>query len=296
MNSFKVVLVVISLTVFSLAEGLTNPFLWKVEKGGQSSYLFGTMHLPSSELSKLPKEVKDAINSCDGVRTEIDMSFMNQLGAAKLMLREDGKTLKMVLPPKLYTRTQEYFQTINPALNLEPFAQMKVWALSAVLVMIKEQIKNPTARAIDEVIFSYAKELKKDVAGIETIKEQVGFFDEFTEQEQIAMLESTLEYLEKNKDYSDKMKKLYLSGDEKSLVDFSNEQLSDKKYEKLEKKFMEILLYNRNEVMAKRIDALLQKDSKKSYFFAFGVLHFLDKKSVIINLKKLGYRVNREGK
>jgi uncharacterized protein YbaP (TraB family) len=218
---------------------------------------------------------------------------MNQLGAAKLMLREDGKSLKNILPKELYHRTEKYLQTISPALNLEPFGQMKIWALSAIVVMLKEQMKNPTLKAIDEVIFTYGKEQNKSVTGIETVEEQVAVFDQFTLTEQILMLESTLEYLEKNKNYSEVMKKLYLRGDEKGLVDFANEQLEDKKYEKLEEKFMEILLYNRNQIMANRIDELLKKDIKKSYFFAFGALHFLDKKSVIENLENRGYKVSR---
>jgi uncharacterized protein YbaP (TraB family) len=293
MSSFKIILVFVVLNVTLVAETFNKPFLWEVEKGGKTSYLFGTMHLPSKELSELPMVVKDAIKSCDGVRTEIDMSFMNQLGAAKLMLREDGKSLKNILPKELYHRTEKYLQTISPALNLEPFGQMKIWALSAIVVMLKEQMKNPTLKAIDEIIFTYGKEQNKSVTGIETVEEQVAIFDQFTLTEQILMLESTLEYLEKNKNYSELMKKLYLRGDEKGLVDFANEQLEDKKYEKLEEKFMEILLYNRNQIMANRIDELLKKDIKQSYFFAFGALHFLDKKSVIENLENRGYKVSR---
>jgi uncharacterized protein YbaP (TraB family) len=251
------------------------------------------MHLPSPELSVLPLVVKNAINSCKGVRTEIDMSFANQLKSMPLMLRKDGKTLKDILSKEIYSRTEKYIQTISPALNLKPFSKMKVWVISSIVVMLKDQMKNPTLKAIDEVIFNYAKEQNKTVAGIESIGEQFGFFDQLTLNEQIQMLESTMEYLEKHKNYSETMKKLYLQGDSKALVDFTNEQLADEKYKKLEDKFMEIFLYSRNKVMAERIDKLLNEDSKQSYFFAFGVLHFLDKKSVIKELEKRGYKVSR---
>jgi uncharacterized protein YbaP (TraB family) len=56
---------------------------------------------------------------------------------------------------------------------------------------------------------------------------------------------------------------------------------------------MEVLLYNRNKVMAKRIDGLLKSNPTRSYFFAFGTMHFLDKGSVVKHLKEKGYVVKR---
>lgn len=270
-----------------------NPFLWKIEKGTQTSYLFGTIHVPAPELTNLPKQLRDAIERSDGVRTEIDMNFMNQLKISQLMLRKDGKHLNMLLSKKLYARTEKYLQTISPALNLTPFAQLKVWALSATIGLLEDQLKHPTLTVIDDTIFTYAKGHNKSVGGVETIDEQVGYFDTFTLNEQILMLESTLDFLEKDREYMKKMKSFYIQGNGKALLDYVNQQFDDGKYRALETKFMEELLYKRNLLMAKRIDTLLKKDLQKTYLFAFGVMHFLDKKSVIEYLESYGYKVTR---
>jgi len=294
MKIIKVVLALVVLTLSLTAEEiLKNPFLWKVEKNNQTSYLFGTIHVPAPELSVLPTKVKKAIDSCDGVQTELDMNFMNQMKASQLMLRDDGKPLEKILSKSLYKRTENKLKSINPALNLKPFSQMKVWALAATLDVLEEQMKNPTLAPIDDVVFKYGKEHNKSVSGIETVEEQMSVFEAFTLNEQIEFLESTLDYMDEHKDAMKMMKKLYIKGDSKELETFLNEQFKDDKYKKLEEKFMEELLYKRNVRMAKRIDALLKKDRKKSYFFAFGTMHFLDKKSVIEYLKKYGYKIRR---
>jgi len=294
MNIIKIVLTLIVLTLSSTAdEVLNNPFLWKVEKENQTSYLFGTIHVPAPELSELPTNVKNAIEICDGVLTELDMNFMNQMKASQLMLRTDGKPLEKILSKELYARTEKVLKEINPALNLKPFSQMKVWALAAVVGLLEEQMKNPTLSPIDDIIFKYGEEHNKSVAGIETVEEQVSAFDAFTLDEEILFLESTLDYMEKDKNYMQTMKELYIKGDSKELLTFLNKAFQDKKYEKLEEKFLEELIYKRNVIMAKRIDDLLKKDRKKSYFFAFGTMHFLDKKSVIEYLEGYGYKVTR---
>jgi uncharacterized protein YbaP (TraB family) len=294
MKIIKIVIAVVVLTLSVTAEEvLKNPFMWKVQKGEQSSYLFGTIHVPAPELSVLPAKVKSAINSCDGVRTELDMNFMNQMKATQLMLRKDGKTLEDILPKALYTRAEKALKVINPALNLKPFSELKVWALAATLELLEEQMKNPALAPIDDVIFRYGEEHNKSVAGIEIAEEQIGIFDVFSLNEQIEFLEATLDYMDEYKDSMKTMKELYIKGDSKALLTFLNEQFKDDKYKKLEEKFMEELLYKRNVRIAKRIDNLLKKDRKKSYFFAFGTMHFLDKKSVIEYLEGYGYKVVR---
>lgn len=294
MKMIKIVLTVVLLTfTLTAQERLKNPFLWKVEKDNQTSYLFGTIHIPAPELSVLPLKVTKAIDDCDGVRTELDMSFLNQMKATQLMLRKDGKKLKEILPEALYIRTEKALQAINPALNLKPFSQLKIWALVATLELLEAQMKYPTITPIDDIIFRYGKEHNKSVGGIESVEEQVSVFNAFTLKEQIEMLEVTLNYMQLYPKAMNTMKELYIKGDEKLLWDFINEEFKADKYKNLEKKFMEELLYKRNIRMAKRIETLLKEDKKKSYFFAFGVMHFLDKKSVIEYLEEYGYSITR---
>ncbi|XP_012676024.2 metalloprotease TIKI2 isoform X2 [Clupea harengus] len=55
--------------------------------------------------------------------------------------------------------------------------------------------------------------------------------------------------------------------------------------------FRQELIYKRNERMAQRVSALLQRSPSQSFFFAFGAGHFLGNHSVLEILRQEGYQV-----
>jgi len=295
MKLFKLLILLLTCTVLTAAnEGIKNPFLWEVKKGEQTFYLFGTMHLGDPKLQVLPKALKLAIDKSDEVRTEIPMDASLQMKSVTLMMRSDNRSLQEIIPKPLYQRTENYVKQINPQLNLIPFDKMKIWALSTVTSMLENQLKHPMLQAIDSEIYSYAQSKNKGLGGIETIEEQISAMDKFTLEEQIMGLESTLDYLEKNSDFMEEMKSLYMQGDEKKMMSFiEGTMFKIEKYKKFEEKFMKVLLYDRNIRMAQRIELLLNENPTKHYLFAFGVMHFLGEKSIVEHLKGKGYCVSR---
>ena len=295
MKLFKLLTLLLSFTIFTVAnDAIKNPFLWEMKKGEQTFYLFGTMHLGDPKLQKLPKALKVAIDKSDEVRTEIPMDASLQMKSAVLMMRSDSRSLQEIIPKVLYERTENYIKQINPQLNLIPFDKMKIWALSAVTSMLENQLTYPMVQAIDSEIYSYAQSKNKGVDGIETIEEQIIAMDKFSLNEQIMGLESTLDYLEQNSDFIEEMKSLYMQGDEKKMMTFIERMMFKiEKYKKFEEKFMQVLLYDRNRLMAGRIESLLNENPKKRYLFAFGVMHFLGQKSVVEYLERKGYSMSR---
>ncbi|XP_047444081.1 metalloprotease TIKI2 [Mugil cephalus] len=55
--------------------------------------------------------------------------------------------------------------------------------------------------------------------------------------------------------------------------------------------FRQELIYKRNERMARRVSALLQRNPNQTFFFAFGAGHFLGNHSVLDILKQDGYEI-----
>ncbi|MCH9740729.1 MAG: TraB/GumN family protein [Epsilonproteobacteria bacterium] len=295
MKLLKIIFTLISFTLLVLANGnLKEPFLWEVTKGEQHFYLFGTMHLLTPELQVLPSKLTDIINKSTYIYTEIPMSIQTQIKATNLVMRNDNKKLQDILPRKLYQQSEAYVKKINPQMSLSTFNKMKIWGLSSTLTSLKNHLKYPKLRAIDKVIYDYAKSRGKRVGGIERIEEQLGIMDRFSHEEQLIALESSLLYLNSKRDYTEELKQLYLNGDSKKLMDFINSTMFQiPKYKKLEEKFMQLLLYDRNIKMAKRIEYVVTEQPKEQFLFAFGVMHFLGMKSVVGYLKSYGYRVVR---
>lgn len=56
-------------------------------------------------------------------------------------------------------------------------------------------------------------------------------------------------------------------------------------------KFNEVLLSERDKKMAQKIDAMLKKDGKNTYFILVGSAHLVPENSVTGILKNMGYKV-----
>lgn len=69
--------------------------------------------------------------------------------------------------------------------------------------------------------------------------------------------------------------------------------LHDGIYGEAEQKFMQVMLYDRNTRMSASILKRVKVDTKRLYFFAFGVMHFIGEKSIVEKLRLRGYRVIR---
>ena len=288
--------ILLILTVFISASSIAikNPFLWHVSKGKTEFYLFGTMHLADPVFQKLPVQLETVLKRSDAVYTEISMDPSVQMESTKLMIRDDGRTLRSTLPASLYDRSGTYLRSIDRSLTMKPFERMKLWAFSATLQFLEAQLNNPSSLAIDGTLYQDAKLEGKEVGGIESIEEQLAAFEALSDEEQVLMHEATLDYLEQNKDYTKIMRELYLGGDEKALMQYLTSMMfQEERYRALEERFMQLLLYERNKRMAQRIIQKITDNPDKIYLFAFGAMHFLDKGSVIELLQKEGFKVER---
>lgn len=296
MKILKLVWMMVVVTVLAAASSsaIKNPFLWHLSKGDTGFYLFGTMHLADPSLQVLPEALEKALERSDAVYTEVSMEPAEQLEATRLMQREDGKTLQGALPAPLYQRSASYLRSLNPALEMRPFEKLKLWAFSATLQFLEAQLNHPALPAIDAVIYQRAKKEGKEVGGIETVQEQLAAMEALSDNEQLLMLEATLDYLEQNREYVEIMQKLYLNGDEKALMAYLTSMMfEEEKYRILEERFLQLILYKRNERMAQRILQKVKENPHKTYLFAFGAMHFLDRGSVIELLEKEGFKAER---
>ncbi|CAB1426535.1 unnamed protein product [Pleuronectes platessa] len=82
--------------------------------------------------------------------------------------------------------------------------------------------------------------------------------------------------------------------DTSQLPHFINSSLPDHDRttaQQIDSYFRQELIYKRNERMARRVSALLQRNPSKTYFFAFGAGHFLGNHSVLDILRREGYEI-----
>ena len=273
-----------------------SPVLWKLETQ-PPSWLFGTIHIPDPRVNQLPCVAKVIFDKSDIVLTEIPMESANIQFIQLNMQRHDGKKLSDVLPENVQARLDKYLKSINVMGGSTLFQPLKTWAVFATLSLLEVQMKHPLTTPLDLNIYQLAKQQGKQVGGLETTAEQLGYFDQFTEAEQVTMIDETLQALEEKqqtgKDGAELMTQWYLNG-AKTDIDQLMKEISPSNIDrKLEKKTMDVLLTQRNKTMAESLSKQLKQNPDKKLFVAVGAGHLSSKKNIPYFLKELGIESTR---
>ena len=277
-------------------------FLWKISHDNYAdTYCLGTIHLGYREVIDLPEHVQQAIAQADALYTEIPMDRDSQLSALQYMIREDGKTLEEAIGVNNSRRLKDIMKDLTGTDSLFALNPMKTWAGPLVLAMLPIQLDPNNKGSLDETLYYRAQKAGKEVGGIETVQEQIGFFERLTEAEQVRYLEMTLEFMEQNDGYGaqylKQLKDTYVSGNAEQLFNELMSQMipedASEDDNTLYKKIIDLILYQRNQLMVKRIKALTTANPKKKYFIAVGAAHLLGEKSVIVGLQDAGFKVSR---
>lgn len=266
-----------------------RPMLWNIQ--GTNSWLFGTIHLADKRLAKLPIAAEIAFRRSDAVFTEIAMEPAMMMSMGILLKRKDGKTLKQVLPADLYNDLDRFLRQ-KRGIGVAVFEQMKTWV--PYMVLAGSGGLQQSGEVLDIALYNRAKENKKQVGGLETAVEQISYFDRFSESEIIEMLREGLTAYGKV-DVNEELLKWYLAGDANSFEQLMEKLAAPNANKTLQEKFTAVLLVERNQLMAERINKKLKANPEQSFFFAVGAAHLAGEKSVQHFLKQLGYQSKRIG-
>ncbi len=293
---------ILGLLILALSAGFVQgqsqgpPFLWEIG-GPRTSYLFGTVHLPDQRVENLPVSVNRAFEASESVFTEIPLDTSSLMAQVSQLMLSGPRTLRQILPPDLLQRTQRALQQVNSALTIEPFVRFKVWAVAAMVPILEKQLQNPGVLPMDARLYQQAQELGKKVGSLETIEEQVRILDSLSEQEQVMMLRDTLDFLDeyraKGIDMTDELIDWYVRGD---LSEFGELMVGYVGEGAFYEKFLDKVLYQRNYLMADRIEALLKENPNRSHFFAVGAGHYWGETGVQNLLAEKGFEIRRVSK
>ena len=122
---------------------------------------------------------------------------------------------------------------------------------------------------------------EKKIVGLETVEEQMGFFEQMDESMQVEMIMSVVRDTVPVKKNWAEMQAKYLSQSLNSLEEAVEEGSMSS--------FMtKTLLDNRNSSWLIKLDPILRE---KPTFVAVGAAHLIGEKGILIGLKELGYRI-----
>ena len=256
--------------------------LWKIDNGdGGVSYLFGTIHSEDPSVSTLPAVVEKAFMDSDQLVLEVVLDTSMMIYTSKAMLFTDGNRLSSVLGQQLFRKAASAMEERGiPELLLD---RMKPWAVATALAMPEMR----TGMFLDYVLYTRAQEEGMPIHGLETVQEQIGIFEDMSVEDQVAMLEETLQQRDLMEGIFTELLQAYRARDLARLVRI-NEELMASGNRKLAEDLRARLINERNYRMADRLSAYL---GAGNVFVAVGALHLPGEEGILRLLDKRGYMV-----
>jgi uncharacterized protein YbaP (TraB family) len=274
---------------------VTSPEMTAIPPGNQSlfwqirnknseaapSYLYGTIHVISSEDYFLGKNVKEKLSNADKLVMEVDLNNVNMNSIADAGLLPNNTTLRDYL-------SEEDFDFITACLSdsiglskssfLSTYARMKPIFLQQLMVY-KYLGQNPVSY---ETNFNQLAELKgMETTGLETFEEQLEFLNQIPLEEQFGDLVSALREWNETKQQFMDLLSAYKTQDLETLNRIIEEEMESPKMK-------EVLLNKRNNDWIPKLISIL---SEGNAFIAVGAGHLEGEFGVINLLRAAGYEV-----
>lgn len=271
-------LFLIALPAISLA---APPLLWRVE-GPRPSYLYGTMHSSDPRLVGIAPSVFTALDACQSFHPEIELTpDLAGLMAARLF-NPTAADLETSLPPPLWER----LKVAGASLGLPDLLLHRLSPGLAALLFAAPPEETDISATVDGQLYEHCQARGLTIAALETIDEQLNLFDQLKPAQAQALLVESLDDFEAGHPHLNRLLDAYVSGDEGRIAAEVEAEFRDSSVHEL----VNPLLYQRNQVMAKRAEVYLKRGGA---FVAVGAAHLVGPRSLIALLRSRGFKITR---
>ncbi|HCP65144.1 MAG TPA: TraB/GumN family protein [Hyphomonadaceae bacterium] len=205
-----------------------TPAMWVVKDRDTTIYLFGTFHLMAPGIDWNHGKVKSAFESADTLKLEIanieaEAPIIGNLMASKGQLPA-GQTIYDGLTEAQKTALSAIIA--QSGFPPEAIQQMRPWMGSLILSLgLYQKLGLDPNQGVDKTLDGLARAANKPVEGFETGAEQIGFFANLTDDQQKAMLVSTIEDWDQATTMLNDMIDAWKTGNADKLGDLMNTSL-----------------------------------------------------------------------
>ena len=269
------------------APARSAPAMWTVRDADSTIHLFGTMHFAKPDTAWRSPKMEAALKASDKLVLEI--ANIDDQAAAAPLIQKYGLDPQHPLTSKLDDEGDALLAKAAqaggmPLAQLEP---MRPWLAATVLALLPIQKAGYDPKlAVDLALRSDAKAAGKEIAGLETIEQQLKFFAEMPAEAELDLLEKSLEELDQAQALFDRMVAAYVAGDEATLDALMTDELAAK-HPALHK----ALMVDRNHDWVRQIERELAGSGE--VFIAVGAGHLVGAEGVPALLKARGLKVER---
>lgn len=255
-----------------------NSLLWRVEgEGLETSYMYGTMHMIEKEYYHFTDKMTEEIESSDAIIMEVG-GMPNPLKTLELMQLDSGDIRSVFSDEEMRTIVEFFDKRLgtDPDAFWQQYGEMKPFFI---LQAVSQNYFEGETESYDLDIMALAGQNEIPLIGLETLEEQLGFFDVIPQESMTQMILESIEDYDKEQKGTRKMMKIYSEQKVNKLIPMIKKQSP----EFLE--FGDIFLYNRNKAWVPKI---IEEMKDKKCFIAVGAAHLFGEGGLIDLLEKEG--------
>ena len=274
----------VALMVGAATPALADPSLWAIKDKDSTIYLFGTVHVLKPDTKWRSAKIAKAFASADDVVMEIEQPD-DPMAMQPLMLKygvDRANPLSSKLDPASFAKLSAAAQGMGfPAQNLEV---MRPW-LAALTVSLTPLLKagyDPKS-GVEQLLTAQAKAAGKPISAFETAEQQVRFFADMSQPQEVELLKSTLDDIDDGPAKIDALVAAWAAGDQGEI----KRQMVDEMQHDYPELYT-LLLVQRNEDWARQLKTRLAGSGVS--FVAVGAGHLAGPDSVQAQLAKLGIK------
>ncbi|MHA3913285.1 TraB/GumN family protein [Halovulum sp. GXIMD14793] len=271
---------------------------WQVEKGGNISALFGTIHLPDEDISAVPDALKERIERARLVMIELTKGEEQRMQQAimrppSIIRNPEGRRLSQELPSEEWAQVQAALSQYG--LTAPVVDQMEPWFLGMMLsippCVTRAQLAGQGI--LDRNIETLARESGVLVEGLETYQEVLDLLVGSSYEDGLAQLVTVASTISETENYMATLTEMYKRGDIQAIWELSvilTEEVMGPQGTAMLKTFNDRLLKTRNENWA---DTLFPALEQGNVVVAVGALHLGGPHGLLQMLEDEGFTVRR---
>jgi uncharacterized protein len=258
--------------------------LWSVSGKSNTVYLLGSVHfLKPSE--KLPAVIDLAYRDAEALVMELDMDDLDPVATQSITLElgmlPAERTLEQEVGADTYGKVREQARTLG--IDPRVLNRFRPW-LAAMTLAQTQLIRmglDPSS-GVEQRLTALAVRDRKPIAGLETMRDQLGMLATLPAAQQREFLLYSVEETERATQEIDQLIAAWRAGDTSRLA-----RLLEEGFERYPDLYRPLTV-DRNRRWIPAIEALL--DDADDYLVVVGTLHLVGNESVIDLLERRGYK------
>jgi uncharacterized protein len=274
---------------------------WQATKGDQVIHLIGTYHFDDPRHDATMTVLTPLIETASVVLVEAGPDEE----AALMQRMQDDPSVMLIQGPTLLERMEPAdWDVLADAMTergIPPFmaAEFQPWYVAMMLAIPPCDIGSlaaGTPNGLDMRVMTAAEAADTPIRALEPYDTVFRIFGQMTDDEQIAMIKSSMAFEDRMEDYSATLADTYFRQESRLIWEFTRNQSYgmpgftpdqvDAEFEKME----EVLMSGRNRTW---IPVLEEAAAKGPVFAAFGALHLSGTEGVLVLLERNGWTLER---